>query len=155
MKTADSGVGISGRIRDQSVSNGKSCQGWITDRLQFRTDRADEAADFLLDRVHETVDLARIPLGQQFDAAVGQVPDVSDDVESASHPATGRPESDPLDPAREIDASPFLGHETLPTPFRHATPELAVRPDRKQRRSDRKSTRLNSSHMSISYAVFC
>src|SRR5438477_6732399 len=27
--------------------------------------------------------------------------------------------------------------------------------DRRARRSDRKSTRLNSSHMSISYAVFC
>src|SRR5690242_20966947 len=27
--------------------------------------------------------------------------------------------------------------------------------DRQQQREDRKSTRLNSSHMSISYAVFC
>src|SRR5690242_21852358 len=29
------------------------------------------------------------------------------------------------------------------------------RPARPERRADRKSTRLNSSHMSISYAVFC
>src|SRR5215208_8081371 len=31
----------------------------------------------------------------------------------------------------------------------------AVRPDRRQDREDRKSTRLNSSHVAISYAVFC
>src|SRR5438045_5357180 len=29
------------------------------------------------------------------------------------------------------------------------------RPDRSSRRTDRKSTRLNSSHLGISYAVFC
>src|SRR5438876_7509922 len=31
----------------------------------------------------------------------------------------------------------------------------ASRPERRSRRRDRKSTRLNSSHPSISYAVFC
>src|SRR5256885_5441244 len=31
----------------------------------------------------------------------------------------------------------------------------AVRPDRRGRDGDRKSTRLNSSHLVISYAVFC
>src|SRR5438067_10701428 len=33
--------------------------------------------------------------------------------------------------------------------------ELSERRSRSTRRSDRKSTRLNSSHVSISYAVFC
>src|SRR5690242_21438294 len=50
--------------------------------------------------------------------------------------------------------------ETLPTEWRAGAPllyqgrplTLALFP---ARREDRKSTRLNSSHMSISYAVFC
>src|SRR5437762_10644067 len=37
-------------------------------------------------------------------------------------------------------------------PCRSAAPEQA---DRRARRGDRKSTRLNSSHRCISYAVFC
>src|SRR6266550_6043429 len=44
-------------------------------------------------------------------------------------------------PARPASSSPSEGH-------RH-------RPDRRLRREDRKSTRLNSSHGYISYAVFC
>src|SRR5690242_21370955 len=44
---------------------------------------------------------------------------------------------------------------TWPTPS--AAPPLPARPGARQPRAgrDRKSTRLNSSHMSISYAVFC
>src|SRR5690242_21455129 len=34
-------------------------------------------------------------------------------------------------------------------------PEIVGEPRRRQPPGDRKSTRLNSSHMSISYAVFC
>src|SRR5207245_7648412 len=34
-------------------------------------------------------------------------------------------------------------------------PDRGPRPDRRDNRRDRKSTRLNSSHGSISYAVFC
>src|SRR2546430_11300256 len=41
-----------------------------------------------------------------------------------------------------------------PKKLRLRRQELDVRP-RKQRRRDRKSTRLNSSHSQISYAVFC
>src|SRR6266480_5142062 len=37
----------------------------------------------------------------------------------------------------------------------HAADERARRDHRRPDRLDRKSTRLNSSHMSISYAVFC
>src|SRR2546426_6643349 len=36
-----------------------------------------------------------------------------------------------------------------------ATALPPIRPSRKQYQSDRKSTRLNSSHLVISYAVFC
>src|SRR5690349_23504213 len=32
---------------------------------------------------------------------------------------------------------------------------VLLHPDRRRRRRDRKSTRLNSSHVEISYAVFC
>src|SRR5699024_12507690 len=35
------------------------------------------------------------------------------------------------------------------------TPTTSRPPRRRRRRGDRKSTRLNSSHVSISYAVFC
>src|SRR5690242_21344439 len=55
-----------------------------------------------------------------------------------------------FDDRREIGVRPFIAGECLPQPAdglgnfgRHAE------------RPDRKSTRLNSSHMSISYAVFC
>src|SRR5471032_1568069 len=40
--------------------------------------------------------------------------------------------------------------------FSTRTPTWAVRrPSRRRKRLDRKSTRLNSSHITISYAVFC
>src|SRR5207249_9976207 len=40
-------------------------------------------------------------------------------------------------------------------PPREAATMVAARPSTRQPRQDRKSTRLNSSHVSISYAVFC
>src|SRR5690625_8052166 len=46
-------------------------------------------------------------------------------------------------------AGPLRLHRRDPSTFRMRTPP----PDR--RRQDRKSTRLNSSHVAISYAVFC
>src|SRR3712207_7385592 len=55
--------------------------------------------------------------------------------------------------------APQLRHENRPAAYRKAAedadaPEArGLRPDR--RRRDRKSTRLNSSHANISYAVFC
>src|SRR2546430_8664291 len=39
--------------------------------------------------------------------------------------------------------------------FRAARPRRAERPAERDPRADRKSTRLNSSHSQISYAVFC
>src|SRR3712207_7125484 len=41
------------------------------------------------------------------------------------------------------------------TPTHWARPEPPARPDRIPSSRDRKSTRLNSSHANISYAVFC
>src|SRR5438477_2066903 len=46
--------------------------------------------------------------------------------------------------------SPAFREEVEEVPLRHERDELCVRGQ-----VDRKSTRLNSSHMSISYAVFC
>src|SRR5690242_21148979 len=52
-------------------------------------------------------------------------------------------------------------HDALPISLRRATPPLSPVPARSELgdavwvEPDRKSTRLNSSHMSISYAVFC
>src|SRR5438067_13655182 len=40
-------------------------------------------------------------------------------------------------------------------PSRQGSPGASRAPRRVKRRRDRKSTRLNSSHVSISYAVFC
>src|SRR3712207_7962376 len=40
-------------------------------------------------------------------------------------------------------------------PARHAQPGVVHHRARRPRRQDRKSTRLNSSHANISYAVFC
>src|SRR2546430_4110032 len=49
---------------------------------------------------------------------------------------------------------PMTGRYQLqPTVFVDAVPELAA--ERRRNREDRKSTRLNSSHSQISYAVFC
>src|SRR5690606_41642808 len=39
--------------------------------------------------------------------------------------------------------------------FPRCVPHTSPRPGRRVRRRDRKSTRLNSSHVKISYAVFC
>src|SRR5215210_9098129 len=48
-------------------------------------------------------------------------------------------------------------HDALPIgpPPEVRVPEAGRRADRRVRRPDRKSTRLNSSHRCISYAVFC
>src|SRR5688572_31019204 len=53
-----------------------------------------------------------------------------------------------LDQARALDA----GHAALVLDPR---PDLALQPANRGSRTDRKSTRLNSSHSQISYAVFC
>src|SRR2546426_5003569 len=45
--------------------------------------------------------------------------------------------------------------EDIQAPGRSPNPLRARGPPRKRRRADRKSTRLNSSHLVISYAVFC
>src|SRR5690242_21595293 len=52
---------------------------------------------------------------------------------------------------RDRDADRLPG----PRPDRAARAGAPGVPDGRRRRADRKSTRLNSSHMSISYAVFC
>src|ERR1035438_10739764 len=48
-------------------------------------------------------------------------------------------------------------HDALPICLRHDVedPSERRRPPQLSRRADRKSTRLNSSHLGISYAVFC
>src|SRR2546426_2983273 len=54
------------------------------------------------------------------------------------------------------DALPICGHETARVHGRHC--RVAARPvdgAARKRVADRKSTRLNSSHLVISYAVFC
>src|SRR5690606_41428724 len=42
-----------------------------------------------------------------------------------------------------------------PSPISPTTCGLGPRPSQRRARGDRKSTRLNSSHVTISYAVFC
>src|SRR3712207_8560038 len=44
---------------------------------------------------------------------------------------------------------------TLPAPLRASASGRRIRPGRDRAPPDRKSTRLNSSHANISYAVFC
>src|SRR5438477_4920322 len=54
------------------------------------------------------------------------------------------------------DDEAALGHGESPVCRKHQAAVLGVGPrSRPSGRADRKSTRLNSSHMSISYAVFC
>src|SRR5690242_21841634 len=51
------------------------------------------------------------------------------------------------------DALPIFAHRTTTDVWLHAI--IAASRPRRRKSEDRKSTRLNSSHMSISYAVFC
>src|SRR6266446_8615687 len=54
------------------------------------------------------------------------------------------------------DALPILTKDSLPTVVVRVRPGLQLtRSDLSEPRLDRKSTRLNSSHLVISYAVFC
>src|SRR5205085_8826767 len=64
-------------------------------------------------------------------------------------PARARPDSAPP-PSRRRSRAPAA----RPAPPPSTAPPRARRASRR-RRSDRKSTRLNSSHSQISYAVFC
>src|SRR5690349_24201846 len=54
---------------------------------------------------------------------------------------------------RRAAAQPADG--LLPPPARASSPGLAREQEAEEDRQDRKSTRLNSSHVEISYAVFC
>src|SRR5437764_9696879 len=54
-----------------------------------------------------------------------------------------------------IAGNPAVRHDTVLAFRLGASPEEAVRPDELRLHVDRKSTRLNSSHRCISYAVFC
>src|SRR5690606_1794057 len=61
---------------------------------------------------------------------------------------------------RLADAAAFAARPTLPPVGRHSVRAPKVRPEdfrarANRRERDRKSTRLNSSHVKISYAVFC
>src|SRR5438309_8626356 len=53
------------------------------------------------------------------------------------------------------DALPISSRNTVPPSALSSSPRFCPRASVKAPRSDRKSTRLNSSHSSISYAVFC
>src|SRR5256885_8378478 len=67
-----------------------------------------------------------------------------------SHRPAPRPVHAAVDPARERKRA------GLAEVFREALdPHVAGTVDGLERRADRKSTRLNSSHLVISYAVFC
>src|SRR3712207_7633686 len=55
---------------------------------------------------------------------------------------------------RSHPSNPMISHH-VPAATLTATFSEAVRPVRGTRLGDRKSTRLNSSHANISYAVFC
>src|SRR5690349_23667740 len=60
-----------------------------------------------------------------------------------------------------VFSSPFLGNGSIPAPTLTGGGRSLLRAEAKsvrrtaQPRLDRKSTRLNSSHVEISYAVFC
>ena len=60
----------------------------------------DESAHLVRDGIQEAVDLGRIPLGQQFNTAIGEVAHVPDDVEAASQPPAGRTKANAMNPAR-------------------------------------------------------
>src|SRR5690625_1675800 len=66
---------------------------------------------------------------------------------------TGYPSQTPQDVTELVDEAVFLAHEWLAATEAGETP--AERRTSQQLSSDRKSTRLNSSHVAISYAVFC
>src|SRR5256885_16240663 len=53
------------------------------------------------------------------------------------------------------DALPIYDHEDAPHPEDLSTRSAGVSPRPRRHDGDRKSTRLNSSHLVISYAVFC
>src|SRR5690606_41943425 len=55
---------------------------------------------------------------------------------------------------RFIESKKIDGIEELRSDFQASKPEIVFDLDR-ERMKDRKSTRLNSSHVKISYAVFC
>src|SRR5205814_9655206 len=67
------------------------------------------------------------------------------------------PAPPPLYPLSLHDALPISPRSRATSPPRHRSPSTirASSPLRRSLSTDRKSTRLNSSHLGISYAVFC
>src|SRR5690625_5559521 len=84
------------------------------------------------------------------DAGLGPV---SSNPPPTAHPAASAPPEAavgvPARPTTRSSAPTGKGTPTDPAPAERAEPPHA------KRRGDRKSTRLNSSHVAISYAVFC
>src|SRR2546422_8621582 len=66
-----------------------------------------------------------------------------------------RPPRSTLFPYTTLFRSPFHAHRHVPLPTPHSRLRTGLVRKRDLNRQDRKSTRLNSSHGYISYAVFC
>src|SRR5690242_20983381 len=100
--------------------------------------------------VHRAVPKTRIT-GRSATAAETRDPEPRSHRKASTWPAYSAPQNHPTTHQRTL-TSHLVGkilHKTL----RRRRNKRRVRRTRKER--DRKSTRLNSSHMSISYAVFC
>src|SRR5690606_39783712 len=59
------------------------------------------------------------------------------------------------DTARAVEAAHEAGHRVVAVPAQPYVVGVGVLPVQRSEEEDRKSTRLNSSHVKISYAVFC
>src|SRR5689334_3650561 len=75
--------------------------------LLLRMDPPDLAPHLPGNRLDEGRQLRRLPLGQDLDAPVFEVPDVARDVEAARDPLGREAEPDALDPPFEEDSPPL------------------------------------------------
>lgn len=75
------------------MADAETLQRRVVKRKRRGNDVSDEIAHFLSNRVEKAVDLGGFPLDDQFDAAVGKVPHVTDDLATPSQPGGGGPKA--------------------------------------------------------------
>ncbi len=93
-----------------SGTHGEAGQGGMAWLFLMNLDVSDNFSHLVLNRMQKSVDLDGFSLGDQFDAAVGEVAHEARDLESPCQPSACRSKPDTLNRARVINSPSFVRH---------------------------------------------
>jgi hypothetical protein len=96
------------------MTNREANQVRFSGGFDFRSHVSDVRMHLELDRVQKRLNLAQFPLSDQFDTTIGEVADVSRDLETPSERLAREAKPHPLDAAREMNSMTIPRHKNLP-----------------------------------------